>query len=54
MQDGRKMMRGLGIAQVLRSSAFHLVYVGRDRVTDVWKVDAPRHQVATAGVVHGR
>ncbi|HEX5206469.1 MAG TPA: glycosyltransferase family 39 protein [Steroidobacteraceae bacterium] len=54
MQDGRKMMRGLGIAQVLRSSAFHLVYVGRDRVTDVWKVDPPRHQVATASVVHGR
>jgi hypothetical protein len=41
MQDGRKLMRGLGIAQVLRSSAFRLIYVGRDGLTDVWKVAAP-------------
>lgn len=54
MQDGRKMMRGFGIAQVLRSPPFHLVYVGRDRLTDVWKVDAPRHRLTTASVAHGR
>jgi hypothetical protein len=41
-QDGRRLMRGLGIAQVLASPAFHLVYVGRDHLTEVWKVDAPR------------
>jgi 4-amino-4-deoxy-L-arabinose transferase-like glycosyltransferase len=54
MQDGRKMMRGLGIAQVLGSPAFHLVYVGRDRLTDVWKVDAPQHRPTAASVVHVR
>lgn len=42
-QDGRKLMRGLGIAQELQSPAFHLIYVGRDGLTDVWKVDAPKH-----------
>ena len=41
--EGRDtVMRGLGIEQVLDSPAFHLIYVGRDRLTDVWKVDAPR------------
>ncbi|MGH8291319.1 MAG: hypothetical protein ACREV7_20375, partial [Steroidobacteraceae bacterium] len=48
-QDRRKLMRGLGIAQVLDSSAFHLVYVGRDHLTDVWKVNPPRQRLtATA------
>jgi hypothetical protein len=41
--DRATLMRGLGIEQVLQSPAFHLVYVGRDHRTDVWKVDAPRH-----------
>ena len=46
---GRKtLMRGLGIEQVLDSAAFHLVYVGRDHLTDVWKVDAPRHPLTAA------
>lgn len=41
--DRRKTeMRGLGIEQVLDSRAFRLIYVGRDRLTDVWKADAPR------------
>jgi hypothetical protein len=49
------LMRGLGIEQVLDSPAFHLVYVGRDHRTDVWKVDAPRHPLsAAAGVAHFR
>lgn len=47
-QDGRKLMRGLGIAKVLDSSAFHLVYVGRDGLTDVWKVDPPRQGLKAA------
>jgi hypothetical protein len=47
-QDGRKLMRGLGIAQVLGSPAFHLVYVGRDGFTDVWKVDPPRDGLTAA------
>ncbi|HJS90329.1 MAG TPA: glycosyltransferase family 39 protein [Steroidobacteraceae bacterium] len=47
-KDGRKLMRGLGIAQVLDSSAFHLVYVGRDGLTDVWKVAPPRRGLTAA------
>jgi hypothetical protein len=47
-QDGRRLMRGLGIAQELESPAFHLIYVGRDGLTDVWKVDPPTHPL-TAG-----
>ena len=44
--DGRGLMRGLGIAQTLRSPAFRSVYVGRDGLTRVWKVDAPPPSVA--------
>ena len=47
-QDGRGLMRGLGIAQELHSPAFHLIYVGSDGLTDVWKVDPPAHSL-TAG-----
>ncbi|MGH8326426.1 MAG: ArnT family glycosyltransferase, partial [Steroidobacteraceae bacterium] len=47
--EGRStLMRGLGIERVLDSSAFHLIYVGRDRLTDVWKVDAPAHALTAA------
>jgi 4-amino-4-deoxy-L-arabinose transferase-like glycosyltransferase len=54
-QDGRKLMRGGGIAQVLDSPAFHLIYVGRDHLTDVWKVDAPGHPLeAAARAARGR
>lgn len=46
---GRKtLMRGLGIEKVLESPAFHLVYVGRDHLTDVWKVDPPGHHPTAA------
>lgn len=41
-EDGRRMMRGLGIAQTLQSPAFHVIYRGRDGFTRVWKVDPPR------------
>jgi hypothetical protein len=47
-QDDRMLMRGLGIAQELHSPAFQLIYVGSDGLTDVWKVDPPRHPL-TAG-----
>jgi len=46
--ERERLMRGLGIAQVLDSSAFRLIYVGRDRLTDVWKVEAPQHPLAAA------
>ncbi|MGH8298543.1 MAG: ArnT family glycosyltransferase [Steroidobacteraceae bacterium] len=44
----KTLMRGLGIEQVLESPAFHLIYVGRDRLTDVWKVPAPAHPLEAA------
>lgn len=51
----KTLMRGLGIEQALQSPAFHLVWVGRDHLTDVWKVAAPRPPLqAMAGAVHGR
>jgi 4-amino-4-deoxy-L-arabinose transferase-like glycosyltransferase len=42
-QHARKLMLGSGLAQELESPPFHLIYVGRDGLTDVWKVDAPKH-----------
>jgi hypothetical protein len=45
-EDGRRNMRGFGIAQELQSPPFHCVYVGRDGVTRVWKVDASPPKVA--------
>jgi hypothetical protein len=45
-EDGRGLMRGFGIAQALHSPPFHCVYVGRDGLTQVWKVDAPPPNVA--------
>ena len=46
--DRNRVMRGRGIEQALDSPAFHLVYVGRDRLTDVWKVDPPGRSLAAA------
>jgi hypothetical protein len=45
-EDGRRHMRAFGIAQALRSPPFRSVYVGRDGLTRVWKVDAPPPSVA--------
>jgi len=39
---------GTGIGRVLESPAFHLIYVGRDHLTDVWKVDAPGRPLTAA------
>ena len=41
-EDGRRLMRGRGIAQTLQSPAFHVIYRGRDGFTRVWKVDPPQ------------
>jgi len=45
-EDGRSLMRAFGIAQALHSPPFRSVYVGRDGLTRVWKVDAPVPSVA--------
>ena len=45
-EDGRSLMRGFGISQALSSPPFHMVYLGRDGLTRVWKVDAPPPTVA--------
>ena len=45
-EDGRALMRAFGISQALQSPPFHSVFVGRDGVTHVWKVDAPPPSVA--------
>ena len=45
-EDGRSLMRAFGIARALHSPPFRSVYVGRDGVTHVWKVDAPSPSIA--------
>jgi 4-amino-4-deoxy-L-arabinose transferase-like glycosyltransferase len=50
-EDRSTLMRGLGISQLLDSPAFHLIHVGRDHLTDVWKADAPQHDLTAAA--HG-
>jgi 4-amino-4-deoxy-L-arabinose transferase-like glycosyltransferase len=40
-EDGRRFMRGAGIFDLLQSNEFRVVYVARDKLTKVWKVDAP-------------
>jgi hypothetical protein len=41
-RDGRRFARGGGIFEALQSPQFREVYEGRDGLTRVWKVDAPR------------
>jgi hypothetical protein len=48
IQPHAGLMEGEGIERMLDSSAFHLIYVGRDHLTDVWKVDAPQHSLTAA------
>jgi hypothetical protein len=45
-EDGRKLMRSLGIADVLSSPRFQVVYLGRDGLTKVWKVSPPSQSAA--------
>jgi 4-amino-4-deoxy-L-arabinose transferase-like glycosyltransferase len=45
-EDGRNLMRAFGISQALSSPPFRTVYLGRDGLTRVWKVDAPPPTVA--------
>ena len=48
IQPHADLMEGNGIERVLDSPAFRLIYVGRDHLTDVWKVDAPQHTLTAA------
>ena len=55
IQPNADLMEGQGIETLLDSSAFHLIYVGRDHLTNVWKVDAPQHTLTAAtGAARGR
>jgi hypothetical protein len=45
-EDGRNLMRAFGISQELQSPPFRSIYVGRDGLTHVWKVDPPPATVA--------
>jgi len=45
-EDGRGLMRAFGISRALSSPPFRTVYLGRDGLTRVWKVDAPAPSVA--------
>ena len=40
-EDGRRFMRGPEIHDLLRSGAFKRIYLGRDGLTEILKVDAP-------------
>jgi hypothetical protein len=53
IQPQAQLMEGRGIERMLDSSAFHLIYVGRDHLTDVWKVDAPHTLTAAASAARG-
>jgi len=39
--DGRRFMRGEGLFKLLQSDELKVVYVARDGLTKVWKIDAP-------------
>ncbi len=45
-EDGRSLMRAFGISRALQSPPFRPIYVGRDGLTRVWKVDPPPQTVA--------
>lgn len=45
-EDGRSLMRAFGISEALQSPSFRPVYLGRDGLTRVWKVDAPAPRMA--------
>ena len=40
-EDGRRTARSFGIFEALHSDAFTVVYSGRDRLTQIWKVAEP-------------
>jgi hypothetical protein len=39
--DGRRFVRGPSLASVLESNEWKTVYVGRDGLTKVWRIDPP-------------
>jgi hypothetical protein len=42
--DGRRFVRGPGLSSVLESNELKTVYVGRDGLTKVWRID-PRQTI---------
>jgi len=48
--DDRRFVRGMDIYNVLRSGTFKRIYLGRDGLTEILKVDAPPvKQTSTSG-----
>ncbi len=47
--DGRFYMRGSRIDKMLRSNTFKRVYLGRDGLTEILKIDAPAKQTPPSG-----
>jgi hypothetical protein len=46
--DGRRYMRGMSVDAMLRSGPFKRIYLGRDGLTEILKVDAPPIAQTTA------
>ncbi len=40
-EDERRYMRGLSIYELLKSGAFKRIYLGRDKLTEILKIEAP-------------
>ncbi len=51
-EDDRRHMRGLEIYELLKSGAFKRIYLGRDGLTEILKVDAPPAAPELASGVH--
>jgi hypothetical protein len=51
--DGRRAMRGFGIAEVLTSDRFEVLYVGSDGFTKVWRAKPRAARGAASGVDSG-
>jgi hypothetical protein len=52
-QDGRRWFRGFGIYEMLQAPPFEPVYLGRDGLTQVWKVPAPSRAAALSPLPDG-
>jgi Dolichyl-phosphate-mannose-protein mannosyltransferase len=52
-EDGRRWFRGFGIYEMLQAPPFEPVYLGRDGLTQVWKVPAPSRAAVSSPLPDG-